>query len=782
MFSYSTSVMLTWQISVVETCQARHPFIEKEQLMIGLLKVGDVLDEDVRSKSNLEISATDLEILEKEITPIDETFNKLRVNRIELRRTIRGLAGKGNHVHREKIVHRSDKSRLCFKRAEEIAQRGQALTLKPIHLLVALMEEPTEIITEALKQMGVNPDAVRDTCIPIKEKEPIPTEHRKTLTGKEIGGDLLTNFGIDLTELAKEGKIEPLIGRHKEILQIIRTLSRKTKNNPMLIGDAGVGKTAIVRGLALKIAQEDIPPTLRNKRIIEINMGALVAGTKYRGEFENKIIKMLDICSRSEDIILFIDEIHTLVGAGKAEGALDAADIIKPALSKGEIICIGSTTMEEYRKYIEKDTALERRFQPIMIEEPTELETIEILKGLKNSFENHHRVVISPSVIEAAVRLSIRYIPDRHLPDKAIDTIDEACTRFKVNISNYSDNLEQNQSAIGEVTEEMVAEVIADWSGCPTEKLSLNDSDRLSIMESELKKRVIGQDEAVTRLVQLIKMSRTGLRDPQKPIGVFLFLGPTGVGKTELAKALSAFLFDSEDEMIRLDMSEYMEKHSVAKLIGSPPGYVGYEEEGQLTEKLRRRPYSVVLLDEIEKAHPEVLDMFLQLFDEGRITDSKGRTINARNSIFIMTSNIGTDYTRKITPGFERQEEGEISEKFKSHLKKRLKPEFINRIDEIVTFGNLNLKVVEIIATVMIERLKTRLTNQGIELEVSNEAMAYIAHKGYDPIFGVRPLARMIDEVIGIPLSEMIINKDLTKNSKVIIGISDNKIVFARSG
>lgn len=767
--------MLVWQISAMETIQSGYPFIEKEHLIIGLLKISDILDKDIRAKSKIEIPSTDIDVLAKEIIPLDNIFKKLNINKILLRRLIRKLNGKLSHDHQGDFVHRSEESRKCFKKAIEIAEKEQALSLRPKHLLAVLMEDPGKIITNALHQFKITPADIRNLCL-LQENE-ITTIHKETQNG-ETDKDFLLRFGEDLNKSARDGIVTPLIGRDKEILQIIHTLGRKTKNNPLLIGDAGVGKTAIVRGLALKITYGDIIPPLRKKRIIELNMGALIAGTKYRGDFEDRVIKVLDECRQDENIILFIDEIHTLIGAGKTQGSVDIADIIKPALSKGEITCIGSTTNEEYRKYIEKDSALERRFQPIMINEPTELETIEILKGLKKLFEDHHKVTISPAIVEIAVKLSVRYIQDRNLPDKAIDVLDEACTR--VNVSRLSNNeiIGENNLKAADISEDIVAKVVADWSGRPVEKLDVHDRTKLIYMEEELQKKIIGQNDAIAKLVRLVKIARTKLRDPKKPLGVLLFIGPTGVGKTELAKALAAFLFESKNALIRIDMSEYMEKHSVAKLIGSPPGYVGYEEEGQLTGKLRRHPHSVVLFDEIEKAHPEVLDLFLQLFDEGRITDNKGRTANARHSIFIMTSNIGSDFGKKSLPGFGRPIEEQYYDRLKIQLKKKLKMEFINRIDDIILFNALELQDVVKIAKISISQLEERLTDQKIKLVISDDAINHVARKGYDPVMGARPLARAIQDLITTPISEMIVNAKIKEGDSININLKNNSIIL----
>jgi ATP-dependent Clp protease ATP-binding subunit ClpC len=782
MLSYSPSLIFAWQIAAAETAQAGFQFIEKEQILIGLLKVGDLLDSRVQREMELGIPGTELELLEKELLPFEALLSDFKLDRVKLRRALRGLLGKGDYIHMERVVHRSELCKACFKQAEEIAQNSRSLTLRPIHLFEAILEKPGETITQALAIFGVEPEALRNAASRVVQGEPVLAGGReKEKEEKKSSTPFLDRFGVDLTQLAWEGKIEPMIGRRDELLKVIRTLTRKTKNNPLLIGDAGVGKTAIARGLALRIAQGNITPTLRDKRIIEIGMASLVAGTKYRGEFEDRIVRILEESKNNEDVILFIDEIHTLMGAGSAGGSLDAANIMKPALSKGEITCIGATTLSEYRKYIEQDAALERRFQPIMVGEPAEEETLEMLKGLKERYEKHHQVLIAPSALEAAVKLSVRYLPDRHLPDKALDVLDEACTRVRVDALSFYGKVEDFQSKTAQVTEEIIAKVVADWSGRPVEGLDEEEQERLLRIEEELRRRVIGQDEAVRRVSKTIKMARAGLKDPKRPLGVFLFVGPTGVGKTELAKALAQFLFGSEDGMIRLDMSEYMEKHSVAKLIGAPPGYVGYEEEGQLTGRLRRRPYSVVLLDEVEKAHPEVLDLFLQLFDEGRVTGNKGRTVDARHAVFIMTSNIGgKGFNRQILGFGGGEEEGETEKRGSEGLKKFFKPELLNRIDEVVIFDVLKEQEIVRITAKMMGALIERLSRQGVGLEVEDEALSFLAGRGFDLAYGARYLARGIEESVAMPLAEKILKGEIKKGDKVKIKVAKGKIVFMK--
>ena len=632
-----------------------------------------------------------------------------------------------------------------------------------------------------------------------------------------------------------KSKLDPVIGRKQEIERVIQILSRRTKNNPCLIGEPGVGKTAVVEGLAQKIVSGDVPEILKGKRVVTVDLSSMVAGAKYRGDFEERIKKALNEVKKAGDIILFIDEIHTIVGAGAADGAIDAANIMKPLLARGEIQLVGATTLNEYRKYIEKDSALERRFSPVNISEPSEKDTIAILKGLRDKYEAHHNVKITDEAIESAVKLSERYINDRFLPDKAIDLIDEAASRARIKTYTEPDSLKDLQAKLEEVsknkeeavlnqkfekaaelrdeekklkeqvekeenkwknkntksvtniTEENIAEVIASWTGIPAKKLTEDDNKKLKDLEANLHKRVIGQNEAVEAVAKAIKRGRVGLKDPKRPIGSFLFLGPTGVGKTELSKALAECLFGDENAMIRVDMSEYMEPHSVSKLIGSPPGYVGFDEGGQLTEKIRRKPYSVILFDEIEKAHPDVMNMLLQILEDGRLTDSQGRTVNFKNTVIIMTSNIGARLiTDKKSLGFTNTAQAEDVQKeyedtkkeVMQVLKKELRPEFINRIDEIIVFHKLNDEEIRQIIDIMLNEVVNRLKEQKIDVKIENEVKDVIAKQGIDKNFGARPLRRTIQNMLEDMLAEEILDGKLKKNSPATIGVDGEKIVL----
>ncbi len=769
MVSYSKSINLIWQLAATETIAKNNHLIEIEHIFIGLLRANDTLDEKYRKQFGIELPVDYIHVLQDELSLVDGLFTGLGIDRVRLRRYIRGLIGKGDFVYDGKVIHRSEGCKGYFNHAETIAKKEKALTIKPIHLLRSIVYNPSNFIWQAFTDFNIDIEILKSASI--GEKVNMPAE------GK-VG--ILMVFGIDLTQLAKEGKIEPLIGRQEELLKVVRTLTRKTKNNPILIGEAGVGKTAIVKGLALRIAQGNITSYLKDKKIIELNIAGIIAGTKYRGEFEDKLLRILDEAKRDKEVILFIDEIHTIVGAGSAGSALDVANIMKPLLASGEIKCIGATTIAEYRKYIEKDPALERRFLPLIINEPTEEEAISILNGLKERYEKHHGVVIATEAIVAAVRLSIRYIADRQLPDKAIDIIDEACSRVKIDDLNYYGDTQDIPLQDIIITEDVVAKVVSDWSGIPVKKPGQDEQERLARLEDELSKRVVGQDYAIKKVATVIKIARAGLRDPKKPFGVFLFLGPTGVGKTELAKALSDCLFGSEDALIRFDMSEYMEKHSVSKLIGSPPGYVGYEEEGQLTEKLRTKPYSVVLFDEIEKAHPAILDLFLQVFDEGRLTDSKGRAVDGTNAIFIMTSNIEIDQDQKKKRiGFDISDHSEIDEvNSKSLLKELFLPEFLNRIDEIIQFRHLETDDIVQIVLIMLEKLKSRLNAQNITIEFTDEVVNLLSEKGYDDQFGARPIARTIEQLISVSVSEIIISGKIKSGDRISIEAENGQILI----
>ncbi len=727
------------------------------------------------------------------------------------------------------------RSKRIIETAVQLARgMGQAL-VGTEHVLLAIVREPDCMAAQMLAQSGVSlQEIVNDVSKSIMGGTAAPVKN-----GEEASdGTTLSQFGRDLTKLAKEGKIDPVIGRQKEIERVIQILSRRTKNNPCLIGEPGVGKTAIAEGLALKIVSGEVPEMLKNKRIISLDLTGMVAGTKYRGDFEERIKKVIDEVKAADDIILFIDEVHTLVGAGSAEGAVDAANILKPSLARGELQVIGATTLEEYRKNIEKDAALERRFQPIIVGEPSEEEAIEILKGLRDKYEAHHKVKITDEAINAAVKLSSRYIGDRYLPDKAIDLIDEAASRVKlqtftappelktleeqkkeieaekqsaVNAQEFeraaelrdrekqiSAELEEKQAAWkkqtgksrDEVGEAEVAQIVASWTGIPITQLTTEESERLLHLEDELHRRIVGQDEAVKAVSRAIRRGRVGLKDPKKPVGSFIFLGPTGVGKTELCKALAAAMFGDENAMIRLDMSEYMEKHTVSRLVGSPPGYVGYEEGGQLTEQVRRKPYSVILLDEIEKAHPDVFNMLLQILDDGILTDSQGRHVDFKNCIIIMTSNVGARLiTDKQTAfGFaDSSEEGErndakIKEAVMGELRNTFRPEFLNRVDDIIVFHRLTKPQIKEIASRLLGNLQKRIATMDIHVSFTDDAVEKIADAGFDEVYGARPLKRAIQSRIEDELSEAMLRGEVKAQHSYTCRVAGDGFVFTEDG
>lgn len=705
------------------------------------------------------------------------------------------------------------------------------------HLLLAIISESDSYAVSILHELGVSENAVAQAvagCLNNGNPENSYGEQENGGYAKQGDKKALDKFGRDLTQAAKNGEIDPVIGREKEIERVIQILSRRTKNNPVLIGEPGVGKTAVVEGLALEIAKGNVPEILKDKKVVSLDLTGMIAGAKYRGDFEERIKAAIDEVKKSKDTILFIDELHTIVGAGAAEGSADAANILKPSLARGDFQVIGATTLDEYRKYIEKDAALERRFQPVKVGEPTQEQAVQILKGLRDSYEAHHKVKITDEAIEAAVKLSSRYIADRYLPDKAIDLIDEGASKVRLqsltsppDIKSLEDRIsdfeKEKASAIneqdferaaklrdeekevqqqldnakkewqekqkgnsGEVTAEVIAEIVSDWTGVPVVQLTKEESERLLNMEKVLHERVIGQDEAVTAISKAIRRGRVGLKDPKRPVGSFIFLGPTGVGKTELCKALAQAMFGDENAMLRLDMSEYMEKHTVSKLIGSPPGYVGFEEGGQLTEKVRRKPYSVVLFDEIEKAHPDVFNMLLQILEDGRLTDSQGRTVDFKNTVIIMTSNVGA---RLITEkqkslGFTSEEESseekqqDIKELVMGELKKVFRPEFLNRVDDIIVFNKLNKDEIKQIASKMLNTLADRLKNMNIEISFTDEAVTAIADKGFDDNYGARPLRRAIQSEIEDPLSEKMLEGNIKENSKIVCGFKDDKFTF----
>ena len=710
------------------------------------------------------------------------------------------------------------------------------------HLLIGILREGDSIAARILLELNTNiPKLYNEIVKVINEGEDYSKDDKNSRSGERRNGSYnstptLNQFGEDLTKKAEEGKLDPVIGRKEEIERVIQILSRRTKNNPCLIGEPGVGKTAAVEGLAQKIATGDVPEILKDKRVVTMDISGMVAGSKYRGDFEERIKKALNEVKKAGDIILFIDEIHTIVGAGAAEGAIDAANILKPLLARGEIQLIGATTLNEYRKYIEKDSALERRFSPVTVNEPSEKDTIKILQGIRDKYEAHHGVKITDEAIEAAVKMSTRYINDRYLPDKAIDLIDEAASRAKLKTYTEPDTLKQleeeleqvekdkeeavriqkfekaaslrdkqkelkekyekeqkkwknkNNKEVTNITEENIAEVIASWTGIPAKKITEDENEKLKNLEKNLHERVIGQNEAVEAVAKAIRRGRVGLKDPKRPIGSFLFLGPTGVGKTELSKALAESLFGDENAMIRVDMSEYMEPHSVSKLIGSPPGYVGFDEGGQLTEKIRRKPYSVILFDEIEKAHPDVMNMLLQILEDGRLTDSQGRTVNFKNTVIIMTSNIGARLiTDKKTLGFSKdktaeeniqKEYEETKKEVMETLKRELRPEFINRIDEIIVFHKLTDTEINQIIDIMLNEVTKRLESQKIKIELEPEVKELIASKGIDKNFGARPLRRTIQNILEDKLAGEILDGKLKKNKTSKIGVKDGKITI----
>ncbi len=712
------------------------------------------------------------------------------------------------------------------------------------HILLGLIREGEGVAAQVLVKLGADLSRVRQQVIqllsgyqgPSGGKE-APSSGPAAAAGPSSGSSsssesspqgslVLDQFGRNLTQLAREKKLDPVIGRARELERVMQVLSRRTKNNPVLIGEPGVGKTAIVEGLAQRIVSNDVPDTLKNKQLYTLDLGALVAGSRYRGDFEERLKKVLKEIKTRGDIVLFIDEIHTLVGAGAAEGAIDAASILKPMLARGELQTIGATTLDEYRKHLEKDAALERRFQPVKVEEPTVAHTIEILKGLRDRYESHHRVTITDQALVASANLADRYISDRHLPDKAIDLIDEAGSRLRIKRMQAPPDLKELDGRIAEVQakkkeaveaqrfeeagrlrdqekslleekatketeikakgvdlfdevdEEAIAEVLSIWTGIPVYKLTEEETQKLLNMEGELHKRVIGQEDAIRAVSQAIRRTRAGLKDPRRPSGSFIFLGPTGVGKTELAKTLAEFLFGDDSALITLDMSEYMEKHTVSRLVGSPPGYVGYEEGGQLTEAVRRKPFSVVLFDEIEKAHPDVFNTLLQILEEGRLTDSQGRSVDFRNTVLIMTSNLGTQELRKASVGFTKVDAAvtyeRMKEKVNEALKQHFRPEFLNRIDETIVFHELSREEIIQMVDLMIRRLESQLQSQGLGLELTAAAKGFLAEKGYDPLLGARPLRRAIQRLVEDQLSERILHKEFRAGEIIVVDTEDD--------
>ena len=813
MYKFTNSAEKALELSGELAADFGHNYIGTEHILYGLVKEGSGVASQVL---NLQ-----------EVTPEN------------IEEEIEALIGKGTPIQNRQEIGFTPRSKRVIENAFLEARKFGSEFIGTEHLLIGIMREGDSIAVRIMLDLGVNPQKLYNEIIKVINEDENANINEKQSNGKGRGSynqtPTLNQYGTDLTKKAAEGKLDPVIGRKTEIQRVIQILSRRTKNNPCLIGEPGVGKTAVAEGLAEKIISEDVPEMLKNKRVVSLDIASMVAGAKYRGDFEERIKKCLEEVKKSGDVILFIDEVHTIVGAGSAEGAVDAANILKPLLARGEVQVIGATTLNEYRKYIEKDSALERRFSPVTVGEPTKAETEEILKGIRDKYEAHHNVKITDEAIKSAVELSTRYINDRFLPDKAIDLIDEAASRVKMKTYTQPESLKKledeivtldkekedtirvqdfekaailrdkikeekeklqkekekwqnkNTKNVTALNEEDIAEVVASWTGVPVKKLTQSENEKLKNLEKTLHQRVIGQNEAVEAVAKAIRRGRVGLKDPNRPIGSFLFLGPTGVGKTELSKALAESLFGNEDAMIRIDMSEYMEGHSVSKLIGSPPGYVGFDDGGQLTEKIRRKPYSVILFDEIEKAHQDVMNMLLQILDDGRLTDAQGRTVNFKNTVIIMTSNIGARLiTDKTTLGFsavdkkdETQKEYEsIKKDVMGELKKQFRPEFINRIDEIIVFHKLNNEDIKQIIDIMINQVTKRMQEKGYNLEIEDSVKELIAKKGIDTNYGARPLKRAIQNILEDRVAEEILDGNIKQNKKAIIKAEDDKIVI----
>ena len=751
-----------------------------------------------------------------------QVLNMQKITAENVVEEIEVLIGKGDKSQNRGEIGFTPRSKRVIENAFLEARKLGSEFIGTEHLLIGIMREGDSVAVRIMMDLNANPQKLYNEIVKVINEDENAGVSDKQPKGKASGSynqtPTLNQYGTDLTKKATEGKLDPVIGRKDEIQRVIQILSRRTKNNPCLIGEPGVGKTAVAEGLAERIIDEDVPEMLKNKRVVSLDIASMVAGAKYRGDFEERIKKCLEEVKKAGDVILFIDEVHTIVGAGSAEGAVDAANILKPLLARGEVQVIGATTLNEYRKYIEKDSALERRFSPVTVGEPTNEETIEILKGIRDRYEAHHNVKITDEAIKAAVELSTRYINDRFLPDKAIDLVDEAASRVKMRTYTQPDTLKKleeeisamnkekddaikvqdfekaaglrdkinvekeklqkekekweskNTKSITTLTEEDIAEVVASWTGVPVKKLTQTENEKLRNLEQTLHQRVIGQNEAVDAVAKAIRRGRVGLKDPNRPIGSFLFLGPTGVGKTELSKALAESLFGNEDAMIRIDMSEYMESHSVARLIGAPPGYVGYDEGGQLTEAVRRNPYSIILFDEIEKAHKDIFNVLLQILDDGRITDGQGRTVDFKNTIIIMTSNLGSEYILENTSN--------SNELVMNELKSTFKPEFINRIDEIIVFNSLSKEVVNDILDKIISDTENRLKDKNLHLVVTESARRYIIDSAYDEKYGARPIKRFVQRNVETLIANAIINDKVKFGSTITIDFQDNKLIL----
>jgi ATP-dependent Clp protease ATP-binding subunit ClpC len=766
-----------------------------------------------------------LALLEREKGITRDIFQMLGVDVDAVRKRVGAtLEGFPKVTYEAGQIYATPRISALLENANREADRLKDEFVSTEHLLIAIAGETRGEATTILAESGISQEKIYQAL------QKIRGGHRVTDRQAESKYRSLEKYGHDLTELARQGKLDPVIGRENEIKRVIQILSRRTKNNPVIIGDAGVGKTAIAEGLAQKIAAEDVPDSLKGKKVVALDMGALVAGSKFRGEFEERLKAVLDeVKQAAGEVIMFIDELHTVVGAGAAEGAIDASNMLKPALARGEIQCIGATTLDEYRKRIEKDKALERRFSPVYLDEPSVEATIEMLRGLRPRYEAHHKIKIEDSALVAAAKLSQRYISDRFLPDKAIDLIDEAASKLRLDMESAPEEVKtldrkmkhlrdeedaasqrqdyqkatelkaermrlekdydkaklqwQKEKKIDSVVdEEDIAGLVAQWTGIPVSRMMETETDKLVHMEERIHQRIVDQEEAVAAVSEAIRRGRAGLKDPKRPIGSFIFLGPTGVGKTELARALAEFLFDDEDAMVRLDMSEYMQEHTVSRLIGSPPGYVGYEEGGQLTEAVHRRPYRVILFDEVEKAHPDVLSILLQLLEDGRLTDGHGRTVDFKNTVVIMTSNLGSKEFQRGGIGFLRKEEGDeekMRTDMKSALKEHLLPELLNRIDDVIIFHPLTKEHLKSIVDLLIREVERGLAERNIQLEVNEEAKAWLVQKGYDPMYGARPLRRAIQKYVENPISTKILQGEFKEGDTIAIGLKEDNLSFA---
>jgi ATP-dependent Clp protease ATP-binding subunit ClpC len=795
------------QLARKEADRFNHNYVGTEHLLLGLIKLGQGVAVNVLQKMGLDLETVRMEV-EKQVGSGPETKIVGNIPYTPRVKKVLALAGKEAKALNHSYVGTE-------------------------HILLGLLREGEGVAARVLKSLEIDIERTRNEIL--KELDPNFTpseaEEGEPTSKKDVKTPALRAFGRDLTELAKKGELDPVIGRRNEIERVIQVLCRRTKNNPVLIGEAGVGKTAIAEGLAQEIASGNVPELLRDKRVVTLDLALMVAGTKYRGQFEERIKAVMDEIRRSKNVILFIDELHTIVGAGSAEGAMDASNIIKPALSRGELQCVGATTMNEYRKYIEKDAALERRFQTVKVDAPTIDEAIEILKGLRPKYEAHHKAKLTDEALETAVKFSERYITGRFLPDKAIDVMDEAGARARINAMTRPPDIKEIEKDIEAIrlqkeasikaqdfekaaslrdkekqTKEKLDSILAKWrqereekevlvtaddmmhiiakvTGVPLQRMEQAETEKLLKMEDELKGKVIGQDEAVTAISKALRRSRADLKDPRRPIGSFIFLGPTGVGKTFLAQKLAEFMFGDRDALIQIDMSEYMEKFTASRLIGSPPGYVGYEEGGQLSEAVRRRPYSVVLFDEIEKAHPDVMHLLLQILEEGKITDSLGRKIDFRNTIIIMTSNVGAELLKKQTAmGFGAPREGHdydsMRDKIMEETKRVFKPEFLNRLDEITVFHSLTKENLLQIVDLEVEKVKARLKAKEVEIVLDSTAHEFVIEKGYDPNYGARPMRRAVERYLEDPLAEEILRGNVKAGAKVQVTAKDGKLVF----